>query len=104
MMTIRNVGRRHCREGLHPFGSAGDAPEGVPDAVGCREVVQWRLLRLRIHERRHGGVVAIGEKHRAGVRAQRVDEPGAVVLFVLARLLVLLDQARVVVVDMAAGN
>ena len=45
--------------------------------------------------------VAIGEEDRAGVGAQRADEPGAVVLFVLPRLLVLFDDVVFVILDVA---
>ena len=62
------------------------------------------LPHLRRDERRHGRLVAIGEKDGAGVGAQRVDEPRAVVLLVPARPLVLLDEPGVVVVDVADGD
>ena len=50
------------------------------------------------------GVVAVGEKDRAGIGAQCADEPRAVVLFVAPRLLVLLDDVLLVIVDVADGD
>ena len=65
--SARNA-RKRARQVIR---AAGDAPRGVLDAVGRGEVVQRLLPHLRGDERRHGRIIAVGEKDGAGVGADR---------------------------------
>jgi len=66
------------------------------------------MLRLRLnklgHEGVHGRFIAIGKKDRAGIRAEGIDEAGAIILLILARLFMLLDEVRIVILDIAYGH
>ena len=56
----------------HVF-SPGDSPDGMANAVRRGEIVQRRFLDFCVHQRGHGFLVAIGEKHRPGVGAECID-------------------------------
>ena len=106
MVAVGDVERRHRGEGgdQRVALGRGDPPEGVGDAVGGDEVEERRLARRRARPRRRSPARPVGEEHDAGLRAQLDDVPGAIVLLVAPRLLVLLDQVALVLVDREAAG
>ena len=66
------------------------------DAVGSREREEGLFADDLVHERVDGGDFAVGQEDRAGLRTERHDVAGAVVLLVAAGGLVLLDDAGIV--------
>ena len=103
-MAVGDVGDGDFAEGILPLGAAGDAPRGVADAVGRGEIVLGLRFDELGDESVDGGLIAVGEEHRAGAGAEGVDQAGAVVFLILARLLVFFDEVGVVVLDVAGGD
>ena len=66
----------------------------MPDAVVGREIVERRLGASLGHDRVDRGIVLVGEKRGTRMRLENFDVARAVILLVLARLLVLLQDAR----------
>ncbi len=103
-MAIGDVERRQAAEraddGIHV--GAGDLPQGVRHAIRRHKVVDRLGLR---HARGHGidgWRRRIRQEHGAGLRPQLGDVARAIVFLVAARLLVLLDEPRVVFVHRVA--
>jgi hypothetical protein len=74
-------------------------PQRVSDAVSGDELRGGVADRPMGYERVDHRMVAVGEKHRTGVRADRIGMAGAVILLVRPGVLVFLDPAFEVVAD-----
>ena len=107
MMPVGNVERRQSPQSpatSASWSAAGTVqilwrtPSGAVKSKSGRSVVAAR----------HDGVdrrgCGVGEKHRTGLRADREHVPRAIVFLVRPRLLVLLDEIVVVLVDRKAGG
>ena len=104
VMAIRHIRDGHLREGLDEGLRSRHAPHGVLNAIRCGEIVKRRFLLHGVHELIDRRGIAIGEEHRAGIRAQRADEPRAIVFLIATRLLVFLDDVVLVILDVADGG
>ena len=98
----RDVGQHHL-EGLDG-GRAGDAPDGLADALAVREVIEGLRALCGLHQRLQRRVVAVGEEDRTRLAARRADVADAVLLLGAAGALVAADDAVVVVVERARGH
>ena len=105
VMTIRDVERRDLPEGVLQLAGIGDPPDGVRHSVGRHEIVERCLGRSHgIDGRVDPGGAAIGQKDGPGVRRERQDVPRAIVFLIGSRLLVLLDEVVVVLVNRGASD
>ena len=73
-------------------------------AVNCREINQRRSLGIAAHALTDGWLVFVQQKYGAGIGVDRQHMTCAVVFLVFASLLVFLDDATVVIVNMAAAH
>ena len=101
MVTVGNVGARnaceHRAQGVDGGGPV-DAPYGLAQSLGVGEVVEWGCRCGGGDDGRERGVVAIGEKHRAGLAAGGGNVVCAVLLVDWSCELVPANGARLVVV------
>ena len=109
VVPVRDVRDGNAREELlelvAPAARArGDLPDRVADAVRRDEVVERGGAAGVGDDRVDRLVVAVGEERRTRVRLKRLDVARAVVFLVLARLLVLLEDAREVVLRVEARH
>ena len=108
VMSVGDIGGRHItrEEGLQRHTSARrQFPDLVLHAIRRREVVLRSVRRhVALDDRVDARRAAIGQEDRSCVRAQRVHEAGAVVLFVLAGLLVLFDDVLLVIFRVADAH
>jgi len=79
MMPVGNVKTRHPLEGLDPLGTARDAPGSVANTVGRGEIMLRLFARLRLNQRGHRRFIAVGQKNRARVGAEGINQPRPVV-------------------------
>src|SRR5882672_1803266 len=94
VMTVRNVAARdfaECRLETGHFGGIVDDPQRVADAVGRDEVGGRPAAGHLTDERVDRGEATVGQEDRPRVGSDRVRVPGAVVLLIGPRVLVLLD-------------
>ena len=98
VVAVRDVERRDRLESGRERAAVvgGERPEGVAYAVLRREVVDGRGALRRSDDRVDAGIGRVREEHRLVVRPELVDVARAVVFLVGARLLVLLDDVRIV--------
>ena len=102
VMSISDVGDGDFCERLDESLASLHPPNGVADAVRSGEVVNRCLgIQNGLGDAVDLRMVPVRQENGSRVGAEGVDETGAVVLFVFARLFVLLDDVLLVVLDMA---
>ncbi len=81
-----------------------DHPEHMLDPVGSDEIVGRLPCGQPFDQRIDLGSRAIGQEDRSGVGVERLDVAGPIVLLLRPRVLVLLDQIGLVLVDARPGH
>ena len=106
MMAVGDIQRRDlCKRVDERIAVVtAEAPQRVPNAVGCLDIEQRAALRSLGHDRVDRRLSAVHHEHRAGLSAEREHMTRAVVFLVAPCPLVLLDDAAVVLVERKAGG
>src|SRR5687768_17074977 len=75
MMSICYISKGNLCKLLHQAISLIDTPDGMLDAIRSENVIERRGATGPIRSQSvQLGIIAIGEKYRAGVRAEGIDE------------------------------
>ena len=107
MVTVGHVEFRDPAAGLHqgvPVDGIAHHPHDVLDAVGRDEIVRRLCCGESLNQHIDLGSRLVGQKNRSGIGVERIHVAGAVVLLDPPRILMLFDQAGLVLVDTGARN
>ncbi len=104
MMAVGDIGRFYFGEDIAIGLRIGHGPDRMRHTVGRDEVEQRTVIHILRDDSVNPRSIAVGHQNRSGLGVDREHMAGAIVLLVGVRLFVLLDDAVVVVIHVAAAD